>query len=120
MSYGKISAFFEMIEKTGDTLCFDGECLFCRSMMHRWRGTLESRGFELVPLQAEWVRRRLNLPETELMKELRVITPDGRVLGGTAGLVHLCGKMWWVWPVWLMARVPGGNWLRDGGGRWGG
>ena len=39
-----------MTEKTGHTLCFDGECAFCRSMMHRWRGTLERRGFELVPL----------------------------------------------------------------------
>ena len=118
MSHGKISAFFEMTEKTGHTLCFDGECPFCRSMVHRWRGTLERRGFELVPLQAEWVRRRLNLPETELTKELRVLTPDGRILGGAAGLVHVCGKIWWAWPLWLMALVPGVKWLLDRAYRW--
>ena len=93
MSHGKVSAFFEMTEKTGDTLCFDGECPFCRSMMHRWRGTLERRGFELVPLQAEWVRRRLNLPETELTKELRVLTPDGRILGGLRERGELAGAL---------------------------
>ncbi|MBT5322325.1 MAG: DUF393 domain-containing protein [Verrucomicrobiales bacterium] len=64
------------------------------------------------------MRRRLNLPETELMKELRVITPDGRVLGGTAGLIHMCGKIWWACPLWLMARVPGVKWLMDRAYRW--
>ena len=81
MSHGKISVFFEMTEKTGHTLCYDGDCPFCRSMVNRWRGTLERRGFEIVPLQTEWVRRRLDLPEEELLSELRVLTPDGRVLG---------------------------------------
>jgi alginate O-acetyltransferase complex protein AlgI len=118
MSHGKISVFFEMTEKTGHTLCYDGDCPFCRSMVNRWRGTLERRGFEIVPLQTEWVRRRLDLPEEELLSELRVLTPDGRVLGGAAGLVHVWGKIWWAWPLWLLAWVPGVRWLLDRAYRW--
>ncbi|SVB67042.1 uncharacterized protein METZ01_LOCUS219896, partial [marine metagenome] len=58
MSHGKMSVFFGMTEKNGHTLLFDGDCPFCRLMVNRWRGTLDRRGFELVPLQTEWVRRR--------------------------------------------------------------
>ncbi|SVC44104.1 uncharacterized protein METZ01_LOCUS296958, partial [marine metagenome] len=58
MSRHKISVFFEMTEKNGHKLLFDGECPFCRSIVERWRGTLECYGFEIVPLQTEWVRTR--------------------------------------------------------------
>ena len=77
MSHNKISVFFNMTEKNGYTLLFDGGCPFCRSIVERWRGTLERCGFELVPLQTEWVRTRLDLPEKELLSEMRVLTPDG-------------------------------------------
>ena len=107
-----------MTEKNGNTLLFDGDCPFCRSMVDRWRGTLERRGFELVPLQAEWVRRRLDLPEEELLREMRVLTPDGRVLGGAAALVHVWGKIWWAWPLWLLALMPGAKWLLERVYRW--
>ena len=107
-----------MTDKNGHTLLFDGDCPFCRLMVNRWRGTLERRGFELVPLQTEWVRRRLDLPEAELLSEMRVLTPDGRVLGGAAALVHVWGKIWWAWPLWLLALVPGAKWLLDRAYRW--
>ena len=107
-----------MTEKNGHTLLFDGDCPFCRLMVNRWRGTLERRGFELVPLQTEWVRRRLDLPEAELLSEMRVLTPDGRVLGGAAALVHVWGGIWWAWPLWLLALVPGVKWLLDRAYRW--
>ncbi len=74
-----------MTENTGHTLPYDGDCPFCRSLVDRWRGILEGRGFEIVPLQTEWVRRRLDLSEEELLSEMRVLTSDNRVLGGSGG-----------------------------------
>ena len=118
MSRGKISVFFEMSEKNGHVVMYDGACPLCRSLVDRWRGTLERRGFELVPLQSAWVRRRLDLPEEELLREMRVLTPDGRVLGGAAALVHVWGRSGWAWPLWLLALVPGAKWLLESGYRW--
>ena len=102
-----------MTENIGHKLLFDSDCPFCRSLVNRWRGTLVRRGFELVPLQAEWVRRRLDLPEEELLREMRVLTSDNFVLDGAAALVHVWGKIWWAWPLWLAAQMPGAKWLLD-------
>ena len=107
-----------MTEKNGHKLLFDGECPFCRSIVERWRGTLERCGFEIVPLQTEWVRTRLDLPEKELLSEMRVLTPDGRVIGGAAALVHVWAKIWWAWPLWLLALVPGVKWMLGRAYRW--
>jgi len=118
VSHGKISVFFEMTEKTGHALCYDGECSFCCDMVERWRGTLERRGFEVVPLQTDWVRRKLGVPEEELLNEMRVFTPDGRILGGATGLVHVWGKIWWAWLLWVVSWLPGVKWVLERSYRW--
>ena len=118
MNSVKISEIYEMTEKNGHTLLYDGDCPFCRSLVDRWRGTLEGRGFEIVPLQTEWVRCRLDLSKGELLSEMRVLTSDNRVLGGAAVLVHVWSKIWWAWPLWLAAQVPGAKWLLERAYRW--
>ncbi len=72
MSYHKISVFFEMTEINGTVVCFDGVCPMCLKIVSLMRPIWEPRGVGFVPLQAEWVRRRLNLPEAELLGEMRV------------------------------------------------
>ena len=40
---------------------FDGSCGFCRTWVTYWAGTLYTRGFEIAPLQEDWVRERLGV-----------------------------------------------------------
>ena len=107
MSYHKISVFFEMTEINGTVVCFDGVCPMCLNIVSLMRPIWEPRGVGFVPLQAEWVRRRLNLPEAELLGEMRVLTPRGKVLGGADAHGHLWGQVWWLWSLWLAAKLPG-------------
>jgi predicted DCC family thiol-disulfide oxidoreductase YuxK len=118
MSYHKISVFFEMTERNGTVVCYDGLCPMCLKAVSLMRPIWEPRGVEFVPLQAEWVRRRLNLPDAELMGEMRVFTPQGRVLGGADAHGHLWGHVWWLWPLWLASKFPGIHWLIDVSYRW--
>jgi predicted DCC family thiol-disulfide oxidoreductase YuxK len=118
MSCHKISVFFEMTERNGTVVCFDGACPMCLKAVSLMRPVWEPRGVEFVPLQAEWVRRRLNLPEAELLGEMRVLTPRGNVLGGADAHAHLWGQVWWLWPLWLAAMLPGIHWLIDVCYRW--
>ncbi len=66
-----------------------------------------SRGVHLVPLQAGWVRQRLGLSEEELLREMKLIVRDGRVLGGADALVELAREIWWGWPLFALAQLPG-------------
>jgi predicted DCC family thiol-disulfide oxidoreductase YuxK len=118
MSYHKISVFFEITERNGTVVCFDGVCPMCLKAVSLMRPIWEPRGVEFVPLQAEWVRRRLNLSEAELMGEMRVFTPRGPVLGGADAHAHLWGQVWWLWPMWLASKIPGIHGLIDVSYRW--
>ena len=86
-------------------VCYDAECALCIRWAERFRALLEKHGFTLLPLQSPNVRAALQLPEIDLLKEMRVITVTGRVVGGADALAyvsHIVCK-----PVFWMTRIPG-------------
>lgn len=99
-------------------LLYDGDCRFCLAMVKRWRGVLESRGFELVSLHEDWVVGELGLPRAELLSEMRVLTSSGEILGGVDAYILIWGKIWWCWPLWLLAHIPGARCLISRIYRW--
>ena len=64
---------------------YDGACGICKGFVRSFGRALHRRGFDCVSLQTDWVRERLNLSEDELMLEMRVLEPSGKVVGGAAG-----------------------------------
>ena len=86
---------------------YDSHCGFCSSWANRTHDLLLRRGFHLVPLQAPWVKARLGLDDAELMKEMKLLTASGRVLGGADALIHISGAIWWAWPVFALSLLPG-------------
>src|SRR5271169_4209324 len=87
---------------------YDGECPWCISMARKWECTLRRRGFTLLPLQTPWVRAHLGLKPEEPLSEMKVLTHDGRGLGGGDAVGYLAGKIWWAWPLFLAAKLPYG------------
>lgn len=79
----------------------------CTSLARRVERSFERRGFGLAPLQTPWVRERLGLKPGEPLTEMQVLTSDGRVFGGTDAVVYLARWVWWGWPVYAMAKLPG-------------
>ena len=86
---------------------YDGECDFCRSLVRRFRSTLEKRGFGLAPLQDPRVATLLGLAPNLLLQEMRVLTAKGEVVGGAQAVTFLARKIWWAWPVYAAAKLPG-------------
>lgn len=97
---------------------FDAGCGFCSGWARRMHATLESRGFGLAPLQSLRVRALLNLPDAELLGEMRLLMPDGTVLGGADALIYLARNIWWAWPVYALAQLPGIRTLLLSSYRW--
>jgi len=77
------------------------------SIARRLRPVLQPRGFGIATLQDPRVREQLSLPERELLAELRVLAQDGRQFGGADAIVYLARQVWWAWPLWAIAQVPG-------------
>jgi alginate O-acetyltransferase complex protein AlgI len=85
---------------------YDGDCRFCVRLACRFRPWLVGRHFELIPLQTPWVRTRLGLPDSDLLAEMRLLLPDGRVFGGADALLEISRHYWWARPLRQVARLP--------------
>ncbi len=99
-------------------LLYDGGCPFCAGWAARLEKPLTRRGFDLAPLQSPWVRECLDLPLSEPFTEMRLLTVEGRDLGGADALVHLARGIWWAWPLFAVSLLPGVRPLLRAGYRW--
>lgn len=87
----------------------------CRGWAERSHGALVKRGWHVVPLQVEWARRRVDLSADAPLPEMKLVTADGRIFGGTDALIQLARAIWWAWPAFVLAQLPGVKWaLRRG------
>ena len=87
---------------------YDGDCGLCTRAATRFAGLLARHQFRLAPLQAEWVRAQLGLGTEEPLAEMKLWVADARVYGGAAALVQIARRIWWAWPLFAMAHLPGG------------
>jgi predicted DCC family thiol-disulfide oxidoreductase YuxK len=91
---------------------YDASCPFCLNLLARVQHTLQASGFRPEPLQSSWVRDLLNLPEDQLLGEMRVLTRKGRVLGGADAVVYLANHIdaqarpWWAWLLVISGKMP--------------
>lgn len=93
--------------RTGWVL-YDGECAICIRLA-RWFGpVLKRRRFDLAPLQTPWVRERLELAENAPLDEMRVLSRSGTVMGGPDAVAYLACRVWWAWPLCILAKLPAG------------
>jgi predicted DCC family thiol-disulfide oxidoreductase YuxK len=63
-------------------ILYDDSCGLCRRWIPFWEGALQRRGFSIAPLQADWVRTKLQLSESELLHDLRLLLADGSQIIG--------------------------------------
>jgi predicted DCC family thiol-disulfide oxidoreductase YuxK len=89
---------------------YDGGCGVCAGLARRFRPLLARRGFAVVPLQSPWMSSRLRfsygIPQERLLDEMRVLTADGRALGGADALLFLASRIWWARPLAALGSRP--------------
>ena len=103
---------------SGGWVFFDRNCSICTSLARRFRRTFQNRGFGLAALQDPRVAALLALPQDRLLRELRVVTTEGKIYGGAEAIVYLAGQIWWAWPLFAAAKIPGVPRILDIGYRW--
>jgi predicted DCC family thiol-disulfide oxidoreductase YuxK len=99
-------------------ICFDRDCTICTSLARRFYRTFEKRGFGLAALQDPRVAALLALPPNQLLKEMRVVTTEGQIHGGAEAIVYLAKQVWWAWPLFAIAQIPGVSQILGIGYRW--
>ena len=88
-------------------MLYDADCSMCVGLAHRLSGVLRRARFDLAPLQTPWVRRRLGLGDASPIREMAVLSSAGTVVGGADAVVLVARRIWWAWPLWVFAMLPG-------------
>ena len=97
----------EIPETLKGWVLYDGECALCRRWVDRSYAMLLRHGLHCALLQAPWVQTKLGLDRQDLLTEMRLLTPAGRLFGGADALIQITRSIWWVWPFHVMAQIPG-------------
>lgn len=88
-------------------ICYDAECQLCRNAARRFERLLNRHQFQLVPLQTGWLQDQLGLKPGERLNEMKLIENDGKIYGGADALVQIARQIWWLWPIFALANIPG-------------
>jgi predicted DCC family thiol-disulfide oxidoreductase YuxK len=86
---------------------YDGECPLCTGAAARFAPLLQRHRFRLAPLQTPWVRSRLDLAPDAPLTEMKLLAADGSAHGGAEALVQIARRIWWAWPLFAFAHLPG-------------
>lgn len=79
----------------------------CARWVPSWSRVLGRVGLAVAPLQAPWVQERLRLPADQRRADIRLLFSDGRQLAGADVYRHLLRRLWWAYPLYLLAAAPG-------------
>jgi predicted DCC family thiol-disulfide oxidoreductase YuxK len=81
-------------------------CPFCTRAARRIGPALARRGVAVIPLQTEWVQEYLAARNEPLLKEIRFLSADGKLMGGADALVEVARRLLWTRPVVWIAKIP--------------
>jgi predicted DCC family thiol-disulfide oxidoreductase YuxK len=95
------------VEPREGWVLFDGACGICSRWVPFWAPTLRRLGLDIAPLQTDWVRERTGLGSDELLSDLRLLRPDGRLVSGPEVYRYVMQRIWWAYPLYLLSKVPG-------------
>src|SRR5438105_15049116 len=115
---GGLGAAAPRTDSFGGWILYDGDCSSCTASARRFDRIFRRRRFLFLPLQTNWVMKRLDLEPGAPLEEMRVLTSDGRDIGGADAVIFLARQIWWAWPFAALARLPGMHKLLNRGYRW--
>jgi len=95
-------------------LLYDDSCGACRRLVLRWSRTLQRNGFDVAPLQSDWVSEQLNIRPGALTEDVRLLLPDGKQIRGADVYRYAMKRIWWAYPIYLLSVTPLLNLLFNG------
>jgi predicted DCC family thiol-disulfide oxidoreductase YuxK len=90
-------------------ILYNDSCGICRRWVPFWERTLQKRGFEIAPLQADWVKEKLQLSESDLLQDLRLLLANGETIQVADTYRYAMKRIWWAYPGYFFSIAPLGR-----------
>ncbi len=91
---------------TNGWLLYDGSCGFCDRWVQFWKPIIGKRGFGVAPLQSDFVKARIAMPEDILLQDLRVLLINGKIISGANAYRYLMRRIFWAYPLFVLSIIP--------------
>lgn len=85
---------------------YDGACGFCTWWVPFWQRSINKCGYEITPLQTDWVKEKLKLNEADLANDIRLLLNDGTLISGADAYIYGMKKVWWGFPFGFILGLP--------------
>ncbi|MBK8915746.1 MAG: DUF393 domain-containing protein [Phycisphaerales bacterium] len=99
------------------TVLYDGACGFCRAWVPRWAGVLRRRGLIIDTLQSARDSLGRGVEPADWFSDLRIVLHDATHIRGADAYRFALRRIWWGFPLYLLAVTPGLRRLFDRGYR---
>jgi predicted DCC family thiol-disulfide oxidoreductase YuxK len=99
-------------------ILYDGGCGFCFRWVHLWKRVVEPRGFAIKDLQSASLHGSLQVPQQNLLDDIRVLTRSGELQSGANAYLYVARRIWWAWPFYAIFSLPGFNGMLWTGYHW--
>lgn len=86
---------------------YDGSCGVCARWVPFWAPMLGRLGLAVASLQAPWVVERLALSSDVALRDIWLLLRDGRQLQGADVYRYVMRRLWWAYPLYVLAVAPG-------------
>jgi len=85
---------------------YDGLCGFCSWWIPFWRSSIQKTGYDVTPVQTEWVKEKLDLSTEELNSDIRLLLNDGTLINGADAYIYGMKRVWWSFPIGWILGLP--------------
>jgi uncharacterized protein YqjF (DUF2071 family)/predicted DCC family thiol-disulfide oxidoreductase YuxK len=87
-------------------ILYDGLCGFCSWWIPFWKKAIQKSGYEATAIQTDWVRKKLNLEESELNNDIRLLLNDDTLINGADAYIYGMKQIWWTSPFGWILGLP--------------
>ena len=99
-----------MNDNAKEWVFYDSACPMCSNLTAVAKQQTAGQGVGFASLHTDWVKNKTK-DVADPMKEMLILTPEGKLLSGAEAMVHLARKIWFTRPLYWIYQIPGMKWI---------
>jgi predicted DCC family thiol-disulfide oxidoreductase YuxK len=92
--------------QTQGRVFYDGGCGICSNGVIWLRPLFDRLNLQITPLQEPGSREKLGLTPDELLRDIRLLSPEGMQHAGADAYRYVLRHIWWLFPIYLLSITP--------------
>ena len=85
---------------------YDNGCGICSNGVIWLKPLFDRLNLQITPLQEPGAREQLRLTPNELLRDIRLLSQEGKQFAGADAYRYVLRRIWWLFPIYLLSITP--------------